>query len=414
MFEQHPNLSASISILTAVCLGALAGCVAGTNGAPSAANSNSTAAAQIVESSEVNPADKSADLNQVSAAHHARVILPTVVCTNLGVPGIWQRITPPVYNANFWPAAFDVDENTGIVYVGTGTFDTAHSKGVQRSVDCGETWQHVSKGSGSDAINGGGQWTFQVNQVDGRILYTNSGYGQNGLWKSYDGGIDWKEVTPKVDGAPAFAGNLQMDPRNPDHLLLTWHDICYGKNKQFTYVDQVGCFHESKDGGRTWKGHYSADGKKWPAQVRVLLLHDSTWLVLADNALYTSDGGKTYKVVSAAALGGHSSGTLSRADNGAYFIGTQYGAYRSPPESDGQEWRAVGGQWVGDIADTGSLLYETQLASAPLRSSPSADGVKWQDVSAGPTNCEFEHFDVLHKVLYAGCGANGFWRLVVE
>jgi hypothetical protein len=205
-----------------------------------------------------------------------------------------------------------------------------------------------------------------------------------------------------------------MDPENPDHLLVTWHEPCYGVNNQFTYDDQVGCFHESTDGGRTWKGYYSA-GTPWPAQVRVLLLHGSTWIVLANNTLLTTDNGQTYTVVNSNSLGGHSSGTLSRTNNGAYLIGTQFGAYLSTAASDGQSWTAVGGQWVGDIADTGSLLYETQQgATTPLQSSASTDGVNWQTISGGPIGCEFAHYDVLHKVLYVGCLGNGFWRLVTE
>ncbi len=64
----------------------------------------------------------------------------------------------------------------------------------------------MSTGSGSDAINGGREWTFRINHVDGRIMYTNSGYYSLGLWKSYNGGVDWTDVTPKVDGAPGVCG----------------------------------------------------------------------------------------------------------------------------------------------------------------------------------------------------------------
>jgi hypothetical protein len=415
MSEQHPNLNASVGILAALCLGSVSGCIVGANVAASAANANSTTAAKTAEAPTVNSSGKSANSAQVRASRVARGTLPTVACTNLGGPGTWQNITPPIYgnNTRYNPADFVVDENTGLVYVGTDSFDDGNSKGVQRSADCGDTWVHVSTGKGGNAINGGRQWTFALNNLDGRIMYTNSGYHKLGLWKSYNGGVDWTDVTPKVDGAHGFVGYLQMDPQDPQHLLVTWHEPCYGKKNQFTYNDQVGCFHESKDGGLTWKGHYSSDGTNWPAQVRALLLHDSTWIVLANNILLTTDGGQTYKVVFNGAFGGHSSGTLSRANNGAYFIGTQFGAYRSTPVSDGQEWKAVGGQWVGGIADTGSLLYETQQ-DAILRSSPSADGVAWQAVSGGPTGCERAHYDVIHKVLYVSCLGRGFWRLVME
>jgi hypothetical protein len=347
---------------------------------------------------------------QASASPVTPGTLPTVACNNLGAPGTWKNITPPGYNADYRPAAFVVDPNTGLVYLGTDAFST-NSKGVQRSVDCGETWEHVSTGNGSDAINGGRQWTFQINHLDGRIMYTNSGYHRLGLWKSYNGGIDWTDVTPKGDGAPGFAGDLQMDPEDPEHLLLTWHAACNGLNNEFGYNDQVGCFHESKDGGRTWKGHYGSP--KWGAEVRVLLLHGSTWVVLASNVLRTTNGGMSFESVAGNSLGGHSSGTLSRTKNGAYFIGTQFGAYRSAPGSDGREWSPVGGQWVHDIEDTGTMLYMPQIVSG-IRTSPSGDGITWQEMGAGPTNCGRTGYDPLHKTLYLECGSNGFWRMAVE
>ena len=383
--------------------------------------SNSTAYFYVV--SAVNSTGQSANSAAVSATPSAPPsnptgpsgTLPTVSCTNLGAPGTWTNVTPPVDDGvTYRPSDFGVDVNTGLVYVGTDSFNDGHSQGVQRSADCGSTWVHVSTGNGSDAINGGRQWAFAINSLDGRIMYANSGYYDRGLFKSYDGGVDWTDVTPTIGGPPGDVGNLQMDPQDPQHLLVTWHDPCYGTNNQFVYSDQVGCFHESKDGGLTWTAHYSTDGTNWPAQVRVLLLHGSTWVVLANDALYTTDGGQTYKIVISGALGGHSSGTLSRANNGAYFIGNQFGAYRSTPASDGQNWSPIGGQWVGEIADTGSLLYETQQAGLPLQSSPSTDGVNWQAVSGGPTTCEFAHYDALHKLLYVSCAANGFWRLVVQ
>jgi hypothetical protein len=414
MFERHLNLRASVAILAAVGLGPLSGSAVGANVVPSAANTNSEPAAKTVEVATVNPAGRSAESAQASGSRVARGTLPMVACTNLGAPGTWQNVTPPVFDpVNYPPGDFVVDENTGLVYIGTNSYNDGKSKGVQRTADCGNTWVHVSTGKGSDAINGGRQWTFQIDSLDGRIMYTNSGYYQTGLWKSYDGGVDWTNVTPTVGHPPGDVGNLQMDPQDSQHLLVTWHDPCFGTNGQYVWADQVGCFHESKDGGLTWTAHYSTDGTKWPSQVRVLLLHGSTWIVLADRVIYTTDGGQTYKTVASGALGGHSSGTLSRTKNGAYFIGTQFGAYYSPPGSDGQDWTAVGGQWVGEIADSGSLLYETQQNTL-LQTSPSTDGVKWHAVSGGPTNCGGAQYDVLHRVLYVGCGSSGLWRLVIQ
>lgn len=358
-----------------------------------------------------NSAGQSANSAQVSAIPVPPGTLPNVSCSNLGAPGSWKRVTPPNLNSEFRAAAFVVDKNTGIVYLGTDSFHDGNSRGVQRSLDCGETWQQVSTGINADAINGGRQWTFKINPVDGRIMYTNSGYYRMGLWKSYNGGIDWVDITPKVDGAPGFAGYLSMDPENPEHIFITWHDPCKGRNNEFGYADQVGCFHESFDGGRTWKGHYST-GTKWPSEVRAVILHGSTWLVLAQNVLRTTDGGTTFQSVSPRMLSGHSSGLLTRANNGDYYIGNWDGLYRSTAQSDGREWTHVGGQWVGELVDTGTQLFQTQIVST-TRSSPSGDGTAWTDVPGAPTTCERAAYESIHKVLYVSCGTNGFWRMVV-
>jgi hypothetical protein len=365
-----------------------------------------------------NAAGESGNSSQVSASPVAAGTLPNVTCNNLDAVGVWKNITPPIYDSTYRAAAFVVDRNTGIVYLGTDSFNDGNSKGVQRTVNCGETWEHVSTGANSKAIDGGRQWTFAINHLDGRIMYTNTGYYfgpaglvQMGLWKSVNGGVDWTDVTPKNDGAPGFVGYVSMDPDDPEHLIVTWHGPCNGKNNEFRYDDHVGCFHETKDGGRTWKGHYGTP--RWGEQVRAVLLHGSTWLVLADEVQRTSDGGQTYAAVPGGSLSGHSSGLLSRADNGDFYIGATYGIYKSTKASDGQQWTGYSGSWVGEIIDTGTRLYATHM-TGPLSSSPSSDGTVWTSVVGGPTQCERARFDPVHKVVYVSCGGAGFWRMKTE
>jgi len=89
--------------------------------------------------------------------------------------------------------------------------------------------------------------------------------------------------------------------------------------------------------------------------------------------LRTTDGGKTFEVVAKGGLGGHSSGTLSRAQNGDYYIATQQ-------------------------------------QSVFLKSSDS--GANWSLVTNSAKNCERAKYDSGHHLLFASCGANGFWRVV--
>jgi photosystem II stability/assembly factor-like uncharacterized protein len=307
-----------------------------------------------------------------------------------------------------------IDPNVaGTVYLGTDAFSDGNSKGVLRSTDCGASWVHISTGENSDAINGGRQWTFAIDHVDSQVLYTNSGYFELGLFKSSNGGVDWTDVTPQGDGAPGFAGNLQMDPEDPEHLLLTWHALCSGPDGGLD--PGVGCFAETEDGGATWHEHYG--DMTWPGEVRVLLLHGSTWVVLGSELLYTTDGGDTYSPVPrVGGLGGHSSGTLSRASNGDFFIGTQVGIFHSPAESDGAQWSFLdnSGAWVGEIAETPTTYFATQQQGSIMIAPTGAVAQPWPVHEGSPIGCERIKYDAEHDVVYASCGANGFWRVVAD
>jgi hypothetical protein len=226
-----------------------------------------------------------------------------------------------------------------------------------------------------------------------------------GLFKSTNGGVDWTDITDPAGAG--FVGDIQMDPTDPKHVMNTWHTNCGA------YSDGIGCFAETKDGGVTWKEHYGTPS--WPGQVRVLMLHGSTWVVLADSILLTTDGGATYKSVLGTSAGGHSSGTLYRAKNGDYFIGTEHSIIRSPAASDGSQWDVLAnsGQWVGDLAESATTMFATQGQNR-LMTSPVGDGVKWTMMADGPSGCGRARYDLDHHLLYVECGGHGLWRVVKQ
>jgi photosystem II stability/assembly factor-like uncharacterized protein len=323
--------------------------------------------------------------------------------------GEWQKIGPD----NRTSHGLVVDPiNTGTVYMGAGKADDFFTPaGVWKTNDCGATWTAIATGPGSELVNNGRQWTWLIDPFNSGVVYTTSGYGSNGFYKSIDGGVSWTDVTPKGDGAPGFVGGpAQMDPANPNHLLLTWHAPCGA------YEDHIGCFAESKDGGATWKEHYG--NPSWGEEVRVYVLHDNTWIITHDGLTRTDDGGATWTKVSDQTAGGHSSGNLYRSTTGAYYIGAGNGIARST--DDGLSWSlAPAGSYVMGLTSDGTTMYAG--VAHGLMTSPESDGVNWTlidspfgDVIEG---C-FLDYDRDHDFLYASChggsypnGTNGLWRM---
>ena len=160
-------------------------------------------------------------------------------CDGLAAVGTFEEITPPVVKAGIGmktsdnqtkggPFAMAVDpHNLGTVYAGT------LFQGVWKSVDCGATWIPIATGSNASDVNRGMNWTFAIDPQDSQVLYTNSGYGSNGLFKSIDGGVNWTDIwsgasQPVLGKAFTynFANVVAIDPSDHLHLLLTFHEMC--------------------------------------------------------------------------------------------------------------------------------------------------------------------------------------------
>jgi hypothetical protein len=338
--------------------------------------------------------------------------IPHVIgqCSALAPVGQWEKITPP--GMRHGPAAFGVDPiHAGTVYLGTGDgcFDNK-CDGVMKTTDCGATWVKINSGKNGDLLDKGDQWGFAIDPVDPKIMYTTSGYGANGLYKSTNGGVDWEDVTPKGDGSPGWVGSgIQLDPDDHNHLLIRWHAPC-GK-----YEDQIGCFAETKDGGATWKEHYGTP--KWAPEVTPYLLHGSSWIINVNGISLTTDGGATYKKVSDAGAGGHSAGGIYRGKGGAYYIGTSAGVLRSAPGASGMTWAVApgSGSWVQGVTGNGDTIFAA--SGGGVLSAPESDGLGWKSVPSSPRHGDgcFSGYDQDHHILYASCMADGgFWRMVTQ
>ncbi|HEV8244503.1 MAG TPA: hypothetical protein VGP93_01915, partial [Polyangiaceae bacterium] len=156
-------------------------------------------------------------------------------CGDLGDVGTWDDITPPGVSldpnfvtpasTNYGMGSFVLDPQTsGTVYVGTS------AQGIYKTTNCGADWVHINTGRNGTTLDSGRQWTMQIDPVDPQVIYTNTGYGMSGVWKSTDGGVDWDQILPDDVASDfiynGFVARISMDPTNHLHLLVTPHFTC--------------------------------------------------------------------------------------------------------------------------------------------------------------------------------------------
>ena len=166
----------------------------------------------------------------------------------------WNNISDGFFKTSSVGAVAVAESDANIVYVGMGEHAvrgvmTHHGDGVYKSTDAGKTWkkmgldatQHISR-IAIDPKNP--NIVFVAAQG---ALYSKS--TERGIYKSIDGGVNWKKVL-YVDDKTGCA-ELSMDMQNPsilyaamwEHGRLPWQVISGGPGSGL---------YKSTDGGATW------------------------------------------------------------------------------------------------------------------------------------------------------------------
>jgi hypothetical protein len=345
-------------------------------------------------------------------------------CDGLGAAGKWENITPPVKPLPGqapcpYGGAFVMNpQNPAEVVVGSC------NQGIWKSTDCGATWMHLNTGKNGDVLDGGRQWTFVIDPVDPRVLYTNSGYGNkaNGAFKSINGGVDWEQMWPPADPALGkiveynFVGGVAMDPAHHTHLLITFHAKCAAPHTE-------ACFGESTDAGATW---HMIDGQAgWAGgegQAVYFLENSKTWLWGSQsNGLWrTPDSGAHWAAVTDKMAQGHGAGQMYRSKTGVFYLPVLNGILRS---ADGVEWSIVpnSGNIMGGLTGNGTTMFASRgfpwdpstNLYLPFWSSPEGDGQHWTQLdSPRLSNGGSMQYDDTHHLLYSSNLGAGFWRVV--
>jgi hypothetical protein len=357
---------------------------------------------------------------------------PTTVndCDGLADPGTFEEITPPEVKAGIGTKqpdgqtrggtfAMAVDPvNQGTIYAGT-LFQK-----VWKSSDCGASWTAIATGMSATDVNRGMNWTLVIDPTDPEVLYTNSGYGSNGLFKSVDGGVNWTDIWSGVSQPELgrsfmynFANVVAIDPTEHQHVLLTFHEACLPPHP-------ATCIAETRDGGSTWRlidGEPAWNGNE--GQVIFFLGDSDSWLWGSQtNGFWRSgDGGATWQEIPGMTTSHLQGSQLLRTADGTFFVAGADGIWRSP-DGLASTFTLVPdtGPIVGGIVSDGTTMFASTcyfggFCDPRYLRSAETDGNEWTTLEH-PVMTQGGNlgYDPAHKLLYSSNLDAGLWRVVVE
>jgi hypothetical protein len=353
-------------------------------------------------------------------------------CAALGPPNTWQQINPP----NSYIGSFTLDP----IHVGTLWYTAkgpGQVRGLFKSTDCGHSWTKVNTGLNANAIDLSSTWSMAIDFLNPDVIYVIGAYGAYGLWKSSNGGVDWKQLFPpggavaKAMPTPssppmAFIGSVSMDPHDPKHLVVGMH-----ANPGCAPPYDRSCQAESLDSGETWTIMNNEPlGKGFLEQTGPYVLGEGTWLnaTLGDGLWLTTDHGASWTNVTATGTKGATGGEFTHrpllpAADGTYYLPSSNPGGLIQSKDKGRTWSRVAnapqGTYELGFALGGGNIYLGDLNGGSIDVASQADPTHWsklprpaQQGTGGPVALEY---DEAHHLLYAGLWTNvdgELWRMV--
>jgi len=340
----------------------------------------------------------------------------------MGAVGVWEQITPPQIQIEGTTGvgmdAVSVDPlDPATVYTSGGhkACCANGSDGIFKSTDCGATWVKWNTGTNGDKLDQGYVWYsgIVIDPRSSKIMYAQSGYGAEGLWKSTDGGVSWLQLfTPETKIPDVvqynFTQDLSMDPTDANHLVVSFHNDCAAP-----YAPM--CMADSRDGGATWrifKGPPSLPG--WIEGAGVVTLSAHAFIYSSFSGVYyTADDGASWEKVAA-------SGTFqlykSPAD-GKMYLGSGNAILSS---IDGHAWTVIPGSPAAmSVFGDGKTVFASftnNYGGQPIYSASESDLLTWTNVKTPQIRQGVTWFayDSQHHILYSANLNGGLWRTVTQ
>lgn len=166
----------------------------------------------------------------------------------------WENLSDRDFEVGTIGAVAVSESDNNVIYVGTGEspirgVTTSHGDGVWKSTDGGETWKHIGLEESGQIAN------IRIHPDNPDIVYVGVQgqiWGPNeerGVFRSTDGGETWEHVL-KV-GPQTGTSDLRMDPTNPRILYAAmWN---HGRKPWFIHSGGTdGGIYKSTDGGDSW------------------------------------------------------------------------------------------------------------------------------------------------------------------